>query len=80
MKTLGAFEAKTHFGELLREVERGESFEITRRNRPVARLVGVDDRGTEREATRMLDRVRKLRRTLRVSQEEILEWIREGRR
>ncbi|MBN2448905.1 MAG: type II toxin-antitoxin system prevent-host-death family antitoxin [Lentisphaeria bacterium] len=34
MRTIGAFEAKTRFSELLREVERGESFEIRRRNGP----------------------------------------------
>jgi prevent-host-death family protein len=42
MDTIGAFEAKTHFSELLRQVESGESITITRHGRPVARLVGWD--------------------------------------
>lgn len=39
METVGAFEAKTHLGELLDRVERGESVTITRHGRPVAQLV-----------------------------------------
>jgi prevent-host-death family protein len=40
-RTIGAFEAKTRFGELLAQVEEGASFLITRRGVPVARLVPV---------------------------------------
>ena len=35
---IGSFEAKTHLSELLQKVERGESFVITRRGKPVAEL------------------------------------------
>jgi prevent-host-death family protein len=38
MKTVGAFEGKTHFSRLLAEVEAGESIIITKNGRPVARL------------------------------------------
>jgi prevent-host-death family protein len=36
---VGAFEAKTHLADLLRQVEEGQSFEICRRGKPIARLV-----------------------------------------
>jgi len=36
---VNAFEAKTHFAELLRETEAGRSFVIRRRGKPVARLI-----------------------------------------
>ena len=36
--TIGAFEAKTKFSELLRKVEQGERFTITHRGRIVAEL------------------------------------------
>ncbi len=36
---VSAFEAKTRLSELLRETERGKSFVIRRRGKPVARLV-----------------------------------------
>jgi len=39
MITVGAFEAKTKFSELLDRVERGEEIVITRHGKPVARLV-----------------------------------------
>ncbi len=38
MKTIGAFEAKTHFSELLERVIHGEVFTVTRRGKPVATL------------------------------------------
>lgn len=41
MKTVGAYEARVHLSELLREVEDGETIEITRHGRPIARLSGV---------------------------------------
>lgn len=39
MKTIGAFEAKTHLSALLDEVQRGEEVVITKRGKAVARLV-----------------------------------------
>ena len=39
---VGAFEAKTKLAELIRETERGSSFLIVRRGKPVARLIPVE--------------------------------------
>lgn len=39
MKRLGAYEAKTNLSRLLEDVERGESFAITKHGRTVAHLV-----------------------------------------
>ena len=39
MATITAFEAKTHFGELLERVARGEEVVITRHDKPVARII-----------------------------------------
>ena len=41
--SLGAFEAKTHFSELLDRVEQGERMTITRHGKAVAQLVPFDD-------------------------------------
>jgi prevent-host-death family protein len=41
MKTVGAYEAKTHFSELLRDVENGETVTVTRHGVAVARIVPV---------------------------------------
>ncbi len=41
MDTVGAFNAKTNFSALLERVERGEQIVITRRGKPVARLMPI---------------------------------------
>jgi prevent-host-death family protein len=41
--TIGAYEAKTKFSELIGRAEKGESFVITRNGRPVARIVPTED-------------------------------------
>jgi prevent-host-death family protein len=43
MRTVGAFEAKTHLAALLDAVGAGEQITITRHGRPVARLVPPND-------------------------------------
>jgi len=42
MREIGAFEAKNRLGALLDRVENGEEILITRRGKPVARLVPAD--------------------------------------
>ena len=42
-RAVTASEANQRFSELLREVGRGESFVVTSRGRPVARVSPVDD-------------------------------------
>jgi len=37
-REIGAFEAKTHFSQLLKEVEEGNVIHVTRRGKPVAIL------------------------------------------
>ena len=44
MSEIGAFEAKTRLPQLLRRVEAGERFVITKHSRPVAELVPVRPR------------------------------------
>ena len=51
MITVGAFEAKTRLSALLELVEKGEEVVITRRGKPIARLVKeVEARTPERQA------------------------------
>jgi len=38
IKTIGAFEAKTHLSELLERVRQGQVYRISKRGRPVAEL------------------------------------------
>jgi len=77
---IGAFDAKTRFSELLRKVDQGERFTITRRGRQVANLVPITP---DRTAARVAAAVRALRSFPKIEGvpgDTVLEWIREGRR
>ena len=63
MAKVSAFEAKTHFGELLNRVSKGEEVVITRHDKPVARLVP--------EGAQRLDDVRRAVAGLRELQQRI---------
>lgn len=79
MKTVGAFDAKTHLNELLQRASKGESIQITRRGVPVARLVPPDafDKEDARGAT---EAIRRLRKGATMGKSTIRELIDEGRR
>jgi prevent-host-death family protein len=66
MTEIGSFEAKNRLSELLERAERGEEVIITRRGRPVAKLVPAThdadrQRRSEMAAERILQRARKRR-------------------
>ena len=58
--TITAFEAKTRFGELLDRVERGEEVVISRRDKPIARIV-PEGRPRLKEVAAAVERLRALR-------------------
>ena len=45
IKTVGAYEAKTKLPSLLRQVAKGKEIVITKRDRPVAKLVPIQPAG-----------------------------------
>lgn len=63
MDRVGAFEAKTHFSALLERVAKGETIEITRRGKVVARLVPApgDEAERRQRAAEAIDRLKDLR-------------------
>jgi prevent-host-death family protein len=80
MREIGAFEAKNRLGALLDAVERGEEITITRRGKPVARLVRpamVLDRTAAKAAAA---RIRKRRKGVTLGDLGIKDLINEGRR
>lgn len=81
MKTVGSYEAKTHLSRLLDEAAAGETIEITKHGRPVARLVPPP--GAERpDIDAAIEAVREFRRreNIRLDGLTIRELIDEGRR
>ena len=58
--TVGAYEAKTRFSELIARAEKGESFTVTKNGRPVARINPIEMFDRER-ARRAFEELRILR-------------------
>lgn len=77
-KTVGAYEAKTHLPALLKQVERGKEIIITRRERPIARLVPVHPPVPTQD---VFEQLRSLRGTLKLKKgEKLKNFIVAGRR
>ncbi len=80
MKTVGAFEAKTHLSRLLDKVEKGEKITITRHGTPVARLVPVEKEKEEKpDVSVVIERIRELRKGITLGGLSIRDMIDEGR-
>jgi prevent-host-death family protein len=78
--TIGAYDAKTHFSELLEKVESGQEITITRHGAAVAKLVPAN-RGTSiEERAAAIGRIQKLSASLSLGNLKIKDLISEGRR
>jgi len=79
---IGAFEAKSKFAELLEKVARGHEFLITKRGRPVARLVGQESEVPARNGRqRAWDLYLKIQKGGRkIGARELDDLVRESRR
>jgi prevent-host-death family protein len=80
VKQLGAYEARTHLSRLLDEVERGESYAITKHGRPVALLVPVVSGRGGMTVTQAIDGLRAFRIGRRLGDVTLRELINDGRR
>ena len=79
---VGAFEAKNKLSELLERAERGEEIVITRRGRPVAKLVPLGPRLDQAAARAAVEEIRALAREMNLTSSTWGEWKRyrdEGR-
>ena len=78
---IGAFEAKTHFSQIIEKVEHGADFVITRRGKPVAKIIPFkqEKEMTFKEAVYRLTEMRKLYRG-EPGSFNIREAIEEGRK
>jgi prevent-host-death family protein len=78
---IGAFEAKTHFSQIIDKVMQGADFIVTRRGKPVAKIVPIENKPemTFQEAVAKLTEMRKLYRG-KPGSFNIREAIEDGRR
>ncbi len=79
MRSIGAYEAKTHLPRLLDEVAKGERITITKHGRPVAVLV-PPDAASVHDADAVMARFREFRKGNRLGGLSIRDLIDEGRR
>jgi prevent-host-death family protein len=79
--SVGAFEAKTHFSQLLQRVAKGEEIVITKHDRPVARLVPAERSKRDRVAE-VFRQLGALRRSLPKAKDKasLRDLVVEGRR
>ena len=78
MKTVGAYEAKTHLPKLLERVARGEAITITKHGVPVATLLPADSsKGTPVHET--IEQLKQFRRNHRLGGLSIKAMLEEGR-
>ncbi len=77
--SVGAYDAKTHFSELLEKVESGQEITITRHGTPVARLVPMKKVSTPQERREAIARWTAAPR-LSLGGLKIRDLVNEGRR
>ena len=79
MRTVGAYEAKTHLSQLIEEVTRGGQVAITKNGIPVALLIPVPS--TQKpDAREVIRQLREFRRGVTLGGISVREMIEEGRR
>ena len=80
MREIGAFEAKNTLGALLDAVERGAEIVITRRGRPVAKLVPAAGARNVEAARAAAAGIRARRKGVTLGAIKIKDLVNEGRR
>lgn len=79
MRTVGAFEAKTHLARLLDDVSRGDTITITRHGSPIAILAPAKE-APERATRDVIADIKAFRRDKSLGTVPVRELIDEGRR
>jgi prevent-host-death family protein len=78
-KSIGSFDAKTHLARVLDEVQRGVEFIITKRGKPVAKLVKYKDLNEHIELPEIIRQFDKIRNSVK-GKIDIKGYIAEGRK
>lgn len=79
-KTVGAYDAKTRFSQLLERVAGGEEITITRHGAPVARLVPIQSTTTLESRREAIAAMRELAKRNRLGGLRVKDLIAEGRK
>ena len=76
---VSAFDAKAHISGLLREVQEGQTFTITRRGKPIARLVPLPSEKEKMKTDEILKEFDSIREKV-TGKVDIKSYIQEGRK
>ena len=79
MEEVSAFEAKTHLSKLLRRVQQGEKFTITKHGVPVAVICPVDENKPQ-DINALIKELRDLRGKTNTGPGSIRDLVQQGRR
>lgn len=79
MRTIGAYEAKTHLPKLLDDVKKGEQIIITKHGLPVA-LLSPADTSQKLPVDELIREIKEFRKKNKLKGLSIREMIEEGRR
>ncbi len=74
MNEVGLFEAKNKLSELVDRAERGEEVVITRRGKPVARIVPMQAKRDVEKARAAVKRIRELAKSMNLGPFDWEEW------
>jgi len=80
MREIGAFEAKNRLGQLLDWVEAGEEVVITRRGKPVAKLVSLTPDIDRIKARAAAQQIRQMSKGATLGGLKVKDLISDGRR
>jgi prevent-host-death family protein len=79
VKNIGAFDAKTHLGQLLKDVQGGSEIVITKRGKPIARLIPYKENTAKMNKKEILDNFDRIRNSVK-GKVNIVHYINEGRK
>lgn len=78
-KSIGSFEAKTHLSSIIDDVQKGGEYIITKRGKPVAKLIPFRDQEGSMKIEDIVSRFDSIRNNVR-GRVRIREDINEGRK
>ena len=77
---VGAYDAKTHFSELLERVEAGEQVTITRHGTPIVQMIPIRPKPTALQRRAAIEAIRELAKGNSLRGLQVKDLMAEGRR
>lgn len=79
LKQISTFDAKTHLSSMLAKTENGESFLITKRGKPIAKIIPYKEEKQETDFSELANSFKGIRSKVK-GKIDILEMKEEGRK